>query len=188
MRYFPRAFCHRILLNTVHGMFKSATITSVPAAGVGGQMQCLVSARECGEAETLCVTHGSRYHVAPAGNVVSHSVITPSSLFFQESRVTPGRAAVWGQPGKHEMQSQNNSSIPLRSLKGILPLAYCSWRPVNACLLRLPKVGCCHVSAVKQRELSHFASRKRYLAGSISLITAQIEHFSYEFCVFSFLT
>lgn len=30
MRYFSRAFCHQILLNIVHGMFKSATITSVP--------------------------------------------------------------------------------------------------------------------------------------------------------------
>lgn len=89
MGYFPCAFCHQILLNTVHGMFKSATITPVPAAGVDGQMLCLVSARE-----TLCVVHGSRYHVAPAGNVVSHSAITPSSLFFQESRVTPGRAAI----------------------------------------------------------------------------------------------
>lgn len=129
MRYFPPAFSHQISLNIVQGMFKSATITSVPAAGVDGQMLCLIPARECGEAETLCVIHGSRYHVAPAGYVVSHSAITPSSLFSQKSRVTSGREAIWGQPGKPETQSQNNSSIPLSSLKGVFTLAYCSWRP-----------------------------------------------------------
>lgn len=137
---------------------------------------------ESGESRAALVSHtaaGTYYQigpwphplcVAPSGHLVSQdSVITASSLFIQEFRASWATQLSEASLGNMRCDLKTVTN-PLSPLTDIFTLAYCSWHCVNACLLRLPKVGYHHT--IKQNDISHFASRKWYLSVSISLVTA----------------